>query len=187
MYRSSIMTMEIGEPLSLILAILALIIAVGGPSIIDPGFYKTGTFIGILVGFLLHEMAHRQVARRYGMLAEFIAFIPGLLVTIASSILPIIILAPGYVRTISYYGYSRGVIESVMAGPLVNIILAGVGLAGWWITGSPWLHGFGWINGLIAVFNLLPIPPLDGEKIMRMNMNTWIMLFIPAIVIYALL
>ncbi|MEB3774207.1 MAG: site-2 protease family protein [Desulfurococcales archaeon] len=184
MNRYTILGGEIGEPASYMLALGALTIAVGRGDVLDPGFYTSGYFIGILAGFLLHEAAHRQVARRYGMYAEFIAYIPGLLLTVASTLLPIIIIAPGYVRTYTYYGYTRGVLNSVAAGPLVNIVLGLLGGIAYTITGNPWLYGFAWINGLIAVFNLLPVPPLDGEKILRGDPRLWAIMFIIAVAIY---
>ncbi len=181
---SRLMGLEIREPASFPIALAAITLAIGGGSVLDPRFYQSGYFAGILAGFILHELAHRQVARRYGMLAEFVAYGPGLLVTIASSILPIIILAPGYVRTYTYYGSYRGVLESVAAGPLVNIALAIAGIIGYNATGSSWMWAFAWVNALIAVFNLLPVPPLDGEKILRASVRVWAVMFFLSAVLY---
>ncbi len=181
-YRYANLTqVEIREPTSLVLALLALVVAVGRGNIFNPFFYMSGYFIGILIGFLGHEFAHRQVARRYGLYSEFIAWPPGLIATIGSTLLPIIIIAPGYVKTVTYGYYNpRGVLNSVAAGPAVNIVLAAVGYIAFLTTGSIWFLQFADINGLIAVFNLIPFPPLDGEKIMRYNQQLWIAMFLVA-------
>ncbi len=38
------------------------------------------------------------------------------------------------------------------------------------------------LNAFLAVFNLLPIPPLDGSKIMPWNLTLWISVFAVAVV-----
>ncbi|MFH1496251.1 MAG: M50 family metallopeptidase [Verrucomicrobiota bacterium] len=67
---------------------------------------------------------------------------------------------------------------SIAAGPLVNVVLMPVfvGLY-WYAVQSGWdqsradLHGFleslVWINGILLIFNLLPVYPLDGGQILR--------------------
>lgn len=185
MVSGRLLSGEIEEPVSFPLALAAITIAVGGSGVLDPRFYTSGYFAGILAGFILHELAHRQVARRYGMHAEFIAYPPGLLITLASTVLPIIILAPGYVRTYAFYGYNpRGFLNSVAAGPAVNIALALMGIIAYTAIGSTWAWSFAWVNGLIAVFNLLPVPPLDGEKIIRVDTRLWAAMFIVAAGLY---
>jgi len=62
-----------------------------------------------------------------------------------------------------------------LAGPLVNIILSGVGYLiselAIHVTYSSWMLQFGVTFGIVnltlAVFNLLPIPPLDGSAIIE--------------------
>ena len=62
-----------------------------------------------------------------------------------------------------------------LAGPLVNIILSGVGYLiselAIHVTYSSWMLQFGVTFGVVnltlAVFNLLPIPPLDGSAIIE--------------------
>jgi Zn-dependent protease len=58
-----------------------------------------------------------------------------------------------------------------VAGPITNLLLAVVGSLGFRLAGGVGPAGsffniFVLVNTLLAVFNLLPIPPLDGSKVL---------------------
>ncbi|MDM7275972.1 MAG: metalloprotease [Thermoprotei archaeon] len=181
---------EVEEPASWVLAIAVLAFALGGLKSLSPSFLLSPLFIGILTGFTAHELAHRGVARAYGMSASFVAFVPGLVITFLSGFLPVKFLAPGYVKTLAFYRYNvKGILYSVAAGPLTNIVIASIAIAlghiypGW----SIFLGGIAWVNGWLAFFNLLPIPPLDGSKIFALNKPLWAALIIAAFALTFLL
>jgi len=75
---------------------------------------------------------------------------------------------PGY-----FPDWRRGLITVAAAGPIANVVLAILfGLPfklGLVAAGSPLarpLFVIVFINAVLAVFNLIPVPPLDGSKIM---------------------
>jgi Zn-dependent protease len=53
------------------------------------------------------------------------------------------------------------------AGPAVSMVLAGIFLALWGITGAGLLYYLGLVNLLLGGFNLLPALPMDGGRIFR--------------------
>ncbi|MEB3806636.1 MAG: site-2 protease family protein [Desulfurococcales archaeon] len=180
----------IGEPASWILALVSMVVAVGKIwNILKPSFYTSPYFVGVLVGFIGHEIAHRTIARRHGLYAEFYATPYGILLTFLTGFIPgIVILAPGYVGVTAYYVYNpRGWIRSVEAGPATNILLGLLALGASLLVKGYWSHYMSivaMINGWIAFFNLLPIPPLDGSKIFRADMNGWIVMFILSLLLW---
>jgi Zn-dependent protease len=69
------------------------------------------------------------------------------------------------------------------AGPLTNIAFAAAGAALMTALQSEIWRFFAFINAWLAFFNLLPIPPLDGSKMIRTNPVLWL----PVIAVAALL
>lgn len=67
----------------------------------------------------------------------------------------------------------RGMLLVGLAGPAMNLVLAYLAAFGFKLAynGSPLLQDFFrellFVNLALAVFNLLPIPPLDGSKILQ--------------------
>ena len=144
--------------------------------------------IGVGAGFIFHELGHKFVAMHYGYYAEYELWPTGLIIALVSSFFGFIFAAPGAVVI-----YSNGMEEKTsgiisIAGPIVNIVL---GLIFFLILGS--LGDFVYtetgaivylicvlgtrINFFLAAFNLLPIPPLDGSKVMAWSVPVWLITF----------
>jgi Zn-dependent protease len=117
------------------------------------------------VAFLLHELAHKVVAVRFGQVAEFRADYGMLGLAVAGGLAGFLFAAPGAVH---HRGYitpkENGLIA--LAGPLTNVALAVVSLL--LVPVAPQLAGRGlFINVLLAGFNMIPFGPLDGATVLE--------------------
>ena len=157
------------------------------------------SFVAVGIGFILHELGHKIVAQRFGFFSEFRRWDYGLILGLLSIPFGFMIFAPGAV----YFGsYGRMVTTEEngkisIAGPIVNIILALFFLA-LTLTLRPYLSmqnaGMMYVllltlvlafnvNSFLAVFNLLPIPPLDGSKVIQWNIPIYIVTMVIAAVL----
>lgn len=149
----------------------------------NPGFLMIVVgmaFFAVSSGFVLHELAHRLIARKSGYQAEYAMWPTGLIIALASSLMGFIFAAPGAVNirpgarlpaTEEEHKTNIGLIS--IAGPATNIALALVFL----LVNSFFPHLLfalgARINIWLAVFNLIPFGPLDGAKIFWWNKLYW--------------
>jgi len=148
----------------------------------DYFFYLILSMVTVGIGFVLHELAHKFTALKYGYWAEFRKDNIMLLVAVVmAALVGIVFAAPG--ATMIYgTGITReqnGRISA--AGPLTNLILCIPFAIILLLSGL--LHpdnlfknlasAIGMIglqvNAMIAAFNLLPVSVLDGRKILAWN------------------
>jgi Zn-dependent protease len=130
--------------LSFLLLLAVVLVAYGG---------LAGVFVVCLAfgSVLLHELGHALVARRLGVHVSGIE--------------------------LSFFGGAAKMVELprvpnqelaiAAAGPAVSLVLGGAGLGLGALFGSSFLGLVGWINLVIAGFNLLPALPMDGGRILR--------------------
>lgn len=146
------------------------------------------SFLGIVTAFFFHELSHKFMAQKYGLWSEFRMYPWGLLLALAMSVsVSIVFAAPGAVM---FRGESRTFETGkiAIAGPLANIIIAAITfplyLFVFYETATiGQIIGFVClINAFLAAFNLLPIGPLDGAKVVRWNATIWSLLFIITII-----
>lgn len=149
------------------------------------------SFIAVGLGFILHELGHKIVAQRFGFFSEFRRWDYGLILGFLTVPLGFMFFAPGAV----YFGsYGRMVTDEEngkisIAGPVVNIVLAIIALL-LTLSVRPFLSmenaGVMYIvlltlvltfnvNSFLALFNLLPIPPLDGSKVIQWNIPIYVL------------
>ena len=155
--------------------------------------YTLFILISVIIAFLFHELAHKFVAMNLGHIAFFKLSSMGLAITLISAIpfLPFKFIGPGYVSIIpNYYkGLTKDdMLKIAAAGPLTNIVIALIGILGYSLLSNSLSFLFFYIlaviNADIAIFNLLPFPILDGEKIFRSNVVAWVVLFIIATLLW---
>lgn len=136
------------------------------------------------VGFILHELAHKFTAIRYGYWAEFQKDNLMLLVAVAMAALAgIVFAAPGatVIYGTSLSRQQNGRISA--AGPVTNLLLAIPFVALALLGGNlPSVIGImGWkVNAMLASFNMLPVGPLDGKKILAWNPGAFVLLLVVA-------
>ncbi len=125
------------------------------------------------IGFLFHELMHKYIATRYGLLAEFRASYKMLWLAIVFSLFGFIIAAPGAVFLRGHITQERNGKIS-LAGPLTNVVLALLFLILILILNPSGIFSvfldFGLtINSLLAAFNMIPTMPFDGGKVIAWN------------------
>jgi len=143
-------------------------------------------FVAVGTGFVFHELAHRAVARYYGAFAAFKAWTTGLALALMTSVFGIVFAAPGAVYIFGRHLTVEQNGKISLAGPLTNLALALAFFAllvlaqGIWSAGtlagkivsSLAASGF-YVNAWLGLFNMIPLFPLDGEKILRWNPLAW--------------
>jgi len=144
------------------------------------------SFIAVVIAYLFHELAHKYVAIKFGYYARFRLYVPSTLFSLILVFMGVKLAAPGWVEISSYkfkdwlYRRIKFSAEEIgkiaLAGPLTNIILAYIFL----LLGLNFLKS---VNAWIAFFNLLPIPPLDGSKVLHWKFGGWAFFFILSIIL----
>ena len=132
---------------------MALIVLLFGTSLAG-SLGLTGGIVATLAFFasiLAHEFGHALVARRYGVQTESIDLwlLGGVASLDRESPTP---RADGWIA---------------VAGPAVSLLIGIVGIGAGFAFGSVVLGWIGFVNLLLAVFNMLPGAPLDGGRVLR--------------------
>jgi len=123
-------------------------------------FWGWSFALGFVLLIFVHEMGHALVLRRLGIHAGAPVFIPFVGAVIAMKGLP----RNAYVEALVGIG-----------GPILGGVGALVCLAVAWFTGSLFWYSLASVGFLINLFNLIPISPLDGGRIVGViSRGLWI-------------
>ncbi|MCD6275941.1 MAG: site-2 protease family protein [Thermoplasmata archaeon] len=147
-------------------------------------YYILISLTAVLTAFFVHEMSHKFIAIKFGYPAAFRKWNLGLIIALLSSFFGIIFAAPGAVYI---YGYpsrrENGIISS--AGPASNIIIGFIFLFLSFVTKNfialLFFRYIAQLNFFLSFFNLLPIPPMDGLKVLTWRIEIYISLMILSI------
>jgi Zn-dependent protease len=128
-----------------------------------------------LVSFLGHEIAHKFMARRNGLWAEFRTNLYGLMLTAVSSVFLVKFLAPGQV--IIHGNGNKEMMGGIsLVGPGFNLAIGTMLII---LSRFP-AHFLGsilvqiaWFNAWMALINLIPFGTLDGTRVFDWDKTRW--------------
>ncbi len=126
--------------------------------------------VATLTCVLLHELGHAIAARYFCVPVHDIVLLP--------------IGGAARLERLPNFAHQEAVVA--LAGPAVNLLIALVLLPSLFIWPQhewyPWLDNYTWrsgivclaiFNGLVCIFNLLPLFPLDGGRLLRATLTNW--------------
>jgi Zn-dependent protease len=177
---------QIGIAYAVLTAALLIILSrssflAGFASAITPVIAGTAA-AAALTGFVAHELAHKIVAQRRGFWAEFRMWPAGLILALVTATLGFLWGAPGATVVSGMSASDRADWgRTSVAGPLANVGFGLVFLAtgvtafrlGWGAGATYWIFSLAWINGWFGTFNMVPLGPLDGRKVLRWSAAVW--------------
>jgi Zn-dependent protease len=120
-------------------------------------YFAFGGLAGLVVvgltfaSVVVHELGHALVARKYGV------HVSGIELSFFG----------GAAKMVQMPRSANHEIAIAAAGPAVSLAIAGIGLSLGTALYSPLLAEIGWINLVLAGFNLIPALPMDGGRILR--------------------
>ena len=176
---------EIRDILAALAALtLAFYLIIHGPSGTDALYYIGIAALSVFAGFLLHELSHKFVARRYGCWAEFRADYRMLGFALITSFFGVLFAAPGAVMIAGNVDRERNGKIS-LAGPGANLVVAVTCLSVSILTGATGsAHNVLWglltFSVFLGGFNMIPVMPFDGAKIWYWNKPIYILTLIVA-------
>jgi len=152
--------------------------------------YLSLAAISVVAGFLIHEMSHKVVARRYGCWAEFRADYRMLGLALVTAFFGFLFAAPGAVMIAGNVNREQNGRIS-LAGPGSNLAVALACLPLTMISGIPATvsdiaGGLYFFSVFLAAFNMIPVLPFDGSKIWHWSKPIYIATLLAAGLLFAL-
>lgn len=172
------------ERVDLFVAMVLISLVIG----LRPLIFGTSSFefVALLIlvitpAFILHELAHKYVAIRYGKYARFALVRQMTMITLMVALIGFGIAGPG-ATMIMGKSTKREMGIFAAAGPGLNFVLTMISFLLLQIFSEITLGGMAlstvflfsmYINSILALFNLIPVSLLDGKKIIQWNVAVW--------------
>jgi len=172
-----------------VLVVLVGLSLTGNPPIIgglawllSPLWWYPVTTIGLfLTAFMVHELAHKFTAQSFGLWSEFRMTTQGYILSAMAILFRFPVFGTGAVMTrgratLKQHGKAN------LAGPLSNfvmgLILSGVAILlsvlGMFVTPVSFIIRYGiQLNGILGLFNMIPVQPFDGATVLKWNKRVW--------------
>ena len=119
------------------------------------GWWFAAGFVALI---LLHELGHAVVMRAKGLRTSPIVFIPFL---------------GAFIAIKDQFRDARTEAEVGFGGPAAGALAASACFGTWMVTGDGIWLGLGYVGFLLNLFNLLPVSPLDGGRVVT-AVSTWL-------------
>jgi len=150
----------------------------------DTVYYLGLAALSVFAGFLVHELSHKFVARRYGCWAEFRADYRMLGFALVTAYFGFLFAAPGAVMIAGNVDRERNGKIS-LAGPGSNLMIAAACLSILFLTGvtglvNDALSRLFMFSAFLGGFNMIPVMPFDGAKIWHWNKPIYILTLLAA-------
>ena len=156
-------------------------------TVLNTVYWIVASLLMVILSFILHEFGHKFTAQKLGAWSEYRMYPVGLVICLIGSLFGFLFAAPGAVYIRGYITDEMNGRISVM-GPAVNILISVTSLLLCVALGdslaSDLFFLLGYMNAFLAAFNLLPIPPLDGSKILKWNPAVYIVTVIAAVTLF---
>jgi Zn-dependent protease len=163
---------------------LATVLVVGVGLSLDFASIANGSYLllalsiaAFTASFLVHEIAHKIVAQKHGLWAEFRLTFIGAALTALSIALPLKFISPGAVM-VAGVADRKTIGKTAMAGPATNIVLATIfSVTSVVSQGYMTFAAIAWFNAWIAAINLIPFGIFDGMKVFLWDKRVWTLAF----------
>ncbi|MBI4019732.1 MAG: site-2 protease family protein [Candidatus Aenigmarchaeota archaeon] len=167
------------EARDIVISLMVLAIVFSYPEFLSRPESLVVSILILGVAFMGHELSHKFSARRFGYWAEYRMWAAGLGLALVMAIATsgnFIFAAPGAVMfgaSLLSVPKKKDVGKIGLAGPAFNIISAAILIAAFLAYPARLLLTAVAINSWLAVFNLIPVPPLDGQKVFSWSKVIW--------------